>query len=247
MANLQFPITFCGGIPTCESTTVKLPFGLAPVTVNDPCCQGFDLSIDQLNKLLAPIAQFLTAMQCVTEIFQVVIDLPTAITDAIALNPKPLGDIANKLIDFSKHCMPLLLSFTPPGAVISICCMLVGVCEVLLNIIVCLQKAIVINVECNSEVLLLSKSTDDTLRQMGICLSGQTDSLSQQLLNKVASLLDIFKIINLIISIIPPTKPPLPPITHVIDISAPITDPTVFNDIIIALQAIITVAKPLCG
>lgn len=255
MAQLDFPLVYCFPVPRCAPTNIPLPFGLPGVTLDNPCCQGIDLSLDQLNNLLAPLYPFLRLIGCAVELIQIVLAIP----DAMGPPPSPgkIIQLGQHVSDFVTNCIGYIISLTPAGIIPEMACMLAGVCQFIYQLLICLQNVITVNVSISADALFCSQSTDPGLQAMGVCLDAQGANLAAALLDKLASLLSIFSVLTLIINILINAVPglgsalqqaglPNPIVLPNISLHAPITDPTILQNIAVVFQTLYSVFVLFC-
>lgn len=198
----SLPIIFCSEYPDCAKVNVELPFGLPPFSFDNPCCEGLNITLDQLEGLLRPLTPFLKLLECALKLISIV----TAIPEAIGPPPDigKIVDIVEAVADFLSKCLPYILSLVPvlPTAIIAFCKMVKGIAQLILSILRCLRKVFTISISISGDILALNLSTDPFLVNMGICLAGQNDLLNNGLLGKLAALLNVFDLVNSLLEVL---------------------------------------------
>lgn len=204
-----FPLLTCKDYPDCADIEVELPFGLPSFSFKNPCCDGFDVTLDQLAGLLRPLQPFLKLIECAIKLVSIVLAVPDAIGP-----PPDIGKIvemAEAIADFITKCLPYILSLVPvlPTAIIAFCRMVRGIAQLILSVLRCLKKVFFINLTIAGDILTLNAAIDPLLQKMGICLQGQNDVLLQGLVNKLNQFLNIFNLINMLFEVLFTFIPPL--------------------------------------
>jgi len=252
MGTINAPLIFCSEFPDLSSVTVDLPFGLGTYSFDNPCAEGLNVTIGQLEGLLRPIIPFLKLLDCAIKLISIV----TAIPEAIGPPPDigKLIDLTQAVADFLADCLPYILGLLPilPTAIVEFCLLLRGIARLMIVILRCLKKGFLINIEFAADSIILEQSKDPALQKMGICLKQQNQALSDGLASKVGSIINVFKLINLLLEVlfnfIPPLKtamtstdPPLYPLD--INITSGVTAPSDFITIIDDLLVIFTLIE----
>lgn len=198
---VRSPLVFCASVPSCLNLPLNLPFGLPILTFQDPCCKGIDLTLDQLNQLLAPLMPFLQLLDCVMKLVNIVMAIPDS------LGPPPdvgkIVEIIGMVAQFFGVCVPLLLSFIP-GNPIPFIKLVRDICNIIISVLQCLKRLLTVFIQIAADVLMLSTTTDPYLHNMGICLAQHNNSLGANIKDKLGGLLNIFVLINTLIGLIPP-------------------------------------------
>jgi hypothetical protein len=256
----SLPLLFCADYPTCLKVEVELPFGLPTFSFDDPCCEGLNITLDQLEGLLRPLIPFLKLLDCATKLISITMAIPDVIGP-----PPDIGKIVELIeavADFVGECLPYILSLVPilPTAIIAFCKMIRGIARLILTILRCVKRVFVLNIAIAGDVLSLNTSIDPLLVNMGICLQGQNSSLNNSLLAKLGSLLNVFNLVNLVLEVlftfIPPleeamtdTDPPIYPITANYTVSgSPLpTALLTIMDVLIVAFTIVEGATNICA
>lgn len=257
MATIQFPIIFCAGYPSCEPITIEPPFGLPPKTFRDPCCAGIDALMVDFSDLLAPIYPFLTIVDCLVKL----IDIVTAIPESIGPPPDitKLAELGNKVADFLP-CVGKITALAPlPVNIVAFARFIRGLMQLLIALLECFRRAFTVYIDLVADVYQLSGSPDDYLRQMGICLGEQANTMRGQLGLLLQSLLNVFTLLNTVLGIMLEAVPPLKdyleeeglyPIDPNIDVSVDpnqVADLSWIDTIVTVLSAIEVVANIAAG
>lgn len=196
------PVIFCSAYPDCSKILVPMPYGLPDFSFDNPCCEGLNITLDQLEGLLRPLTPFLKLVECALKLVSIVMAVPDAI------GPPPdigkLVELVEAAADFVTKCLPLILNLSPasPFALVAFCKMVRGVAQLVLSILRCLRKVIVLNISITGDAIALSTSVDPLLRDMGICLAGQNTVLSNGIIGKLNSLLNVFTLINTLLEVL---------------------------------------------
>jgi hypothetical protein len=196
------PLLSCSPYPDCADIEVELPFGLPPQTFRNPCCEGLDLTLDQLSGLLQPLYPFLKLLDCALKLVGIVLAVPDAIGPPPSIGK--IAEMAEGLVVFTTECLPYILSLVPvfPTAILAFCRMVRGIARLVLAICRCLKRVFYVNISISADILALSASSDPLLVEMGLCLSGQNDLLLNGLLTKLNQLLNVFTLINSLFEIL---------------------------------------------
>lgn len=204
-----FPIIFCSQYPDCSKIQVELPFGLPPFNFDNPCCEGLNVTLDQLEGLLRPMIPFLKLLECGVKLMSIILAIPEA------MGPPPdiskIVELIEAVADFTTKCVPYILSLIPvlPTAIIAFCRMVRGLAQLVLTILRCLKKVVVLNVSIAADVLSLNASIDPLLQEAGLCLKGQNDVLQDGIIGKLKSLMSVFSLINMLLEFLFEFIPPL--------------------------------------
>ena len=254
----SLPLVFCSTYADCTKVVVDLPFGLPQFSFDNPCCEGLNITLDQLEGLLRPLYPFLKLLDCAVKLISITMAIPDAI------GPPPdvgkIVELVEAVAQFVFSCLPYILSLIPiiPTAIIAFCRMIRGISQLVVSILSCLKKVFFINLAIAGDILSLQTSNDKLLINMGICLKGQNDILNNNLLGKLGALLNVFTLINLVLQVlftfIPPlkkamtsTNPPIYPITP--NYSAGIMPPALGGtlDTLIVVFTVIAAASNICA
>jgi hypothetical protein len=216
--------------------------------LTDPCCQGIEVSIDQLNKILAPLYPFFQLIGCASSAIQLLQLIPQAIgppPDVGAITK--IAGILQKLVS----CAGLILSYTPLYMGVEIACLVKGLSQFVSALLTCLMTVVRVNVQMSTDAFLCSQSSDPGLRAMGICLAQQSSALQNALLDKLGSLNSVFNLFNLILEMIPGVgdqlkKAGMLPIPLTFDTSAPVTNTDAIQSVINIFNIIYGVTAAIC-
>jgi len=209
LAEIVTPVIYCSEYPDCSKVEVELPFGLPSFSFDNPCCEGLNITLDQLEGLLRPLIPFLKLLECAVKLISIVIAVPEAIGPPP--DPGKIVEMAEAIADFLTKCLPYILSLIPilPTAIIAFCKMIRGIARLLLTILRCLKKVFVINISIAGDVLTLDASIDPLLKGLSSCLADQAATLRNSLLDKLGALLNTFTLLNMLFEVLFTFIPPL--------------------------------------
>jgi hypothetical protein len=239
------PLELC--VPVSPCTPVKftnLPFGLPATTWTDPCCQGVDASVIQINQQLAPLLPFLQLIDCATKL----IDIVTAIPKSIGPPPDigKLASIGQLISDFISKCLPLIISYTPIGMVLPIICTVKHVIQVIMSMLSCLSKLVKANVAFTADALLMSNSSDPLLREQGICMTAQAAANAAHLSDQLGSVNGILLLITALTAVMS-AVPGFPAITIPTSLSpGAVVDTAPIDELVVILTDIVQALTVLC-